>query len=42
MSRVASHAAAAFVHPVWTSPPSTDYKLTLNVGRLVPSPFVGR
>jgi Outer membrane efflux protein len=29
----------ATIYPGWTSPPSTDYKLTLNVGYLFPSPF---
>jgi len=29
----------ATVYPGWTSPPSTDYKLTLNVGYLFPPPL---
>ena len=29
----------ATVYPGWTSPPTTDYKLTLNVGYLLPSPL---
>jgi hypothetical protein len=29
----------ATVYPSWTSPPTTDYKLTLNIGYLFPSPL---
>jgi hypothetical protein len=29
----------AAVYPGWTSPPTTDYKLTLNIGYLFPSPL---
>jgi hypothetical protein len=29
----------ATVYPGWTSPPTTDYRLTLNVGYLFPSPL---
>jgi hypothetical protein len=32
----------ATVYPGWTSPPSTDYRLTLNAGYLFPSPITGR